>query len=82
MDLNRAIAPITREQIDQEIEAIVKRNNDRIRIAALMSPLARQTADISFLDDINYLVRYIMALHKLIEDIYVIQHGSKFEFDS
>jgi len=81
MDLGRAI-PLTREAIDAEIEAIVARNNERCRIAALMSPLAKQKADISFLDDINFLVRYIMALHKLIEDVYVTQHGNKFDFDS
>lgn len=74
--------PITAEQINKEIEAITERTNQKVLLANSLPEKVRSQIDISYLDDINYLLRYIMALHSLIEDVYLDKHGDKFDFDA
>lgn len=80
-DLGKPL-PITSAQIHAELEAIAERRNEKLRVINRFPPDVRNQLDMSPLDDIHYLLRYIQALHNLIQDVYIDQTSDKFEFDA
>ena len=73
--------PITSAQIHAELQAITARMNEKIRAANTFPEALRSQIDMSMFDDVDYLLRYIMALHKLIEDVYIDTTSEKFELN-
>lgn len=74
-------APITSREIQQELKQIVERNNEKIKtINALPKEIAEQF-DTQIFDDIDYLLRYITALHNVLSEVAdEKQEGNTFDF--
>lgn len=61
--------PITGGQIQNEIKAIVERTNQKVRETNALPQSVRSQLDTQIFDDIDYLLRYITALHGILGDV-------------
>lgn len=77
-----ANAVTSSEAIQAEVAAIVARNNQKITEINTLPDMIRSQMDLEIFDDIEYLLRYIKALHGVIEDLSadVKKESATFEF--
>lgn len=60
---------LTSKEITDNVAAAVDRLNNRIQYINRMPKAMRSQIDMKLFDDIEYLVRYINALHAVIADL-------------
>ena len=58
----------TTKDIHSHIEEIVQRNNQKIQELNALPPAIRSQMDLQIFDDIEYLLRYINALHAALQE--------------
>ena len=67
--------------IHAELEAIVRRNNEKILALNTLPDVIRSQMDNQIFDDIEYLLRYITALQGVLKDVAKAPaEGNLFEF--
>lgn len=66
---------LTSKEITDNVAAAVDRLNNRIQYINRMPKAMRSQIDMKLFDDIEYLVRYINALHAVIADLRKEQDG-------
>lgn len=71
----------TSDEIQNKIKEIVTRNNAKVTGLNSLPELVRAQMDMQVFDDIDYLLRYITALHGIIGDMSKVEKaGGHFEF--
>lgn len=72
----------TSRELQERIEEIVQRNNTKIRALNELPDQIRASIDMELFDDMEYLLRYIVALHDVLSDVSKTNGvgGGTFEF--
>ena len=62
---------VSSSEIQKGIEDIVRRTNEQILYLNSLPPPLREQMNMRVYDDIEYLLRYITALHAVLDDVAV-----------
>lgn len=74
-------ATVTSRQLQDELQALVARNNDKVKLFNILPEEIRASMDTEVFDDIDFLLKYIRALHMILEDAAETPAGGNtFEF--
>ena len=71
----------TNDELQRQLEEIVARNNRKIRDLNALPSAIRGQIDTQIFDDIEFLLRYITAMHGVMDDVSKTnKFGGQFEF--